>query len=187
MEEELNLCLEVLRRGGTILSPTDTIWGLGCDATNPDAVSRIYRLKRRLEHKSLIALLDDESKLGTYVETMPAIAYDLMRSVEKPLTIIYPGARNLAYNLIAADGTVAIRIVKSGFMKELCRLFGKPVASTSANISGEPSPVTHAAIAPAIIRGVDHAVPPGLDELTDVKPSRIVKLHPNGEFEVIRP
>ncbi|HNY01559.1 MAG TPA: L-threonylcarbamoyladenylate synthase [Bacteroidales bacterium] len=187
MEEEIKKCLDVLRKGGTILSPTDTIWGLGCDATSPEAVARIFRIKRRLEHKSLIVLLADASKLKTYVSVVPELVYDLLDSVDKPLTIIYPGARNLAPNLIAEDGTVAIRIVRDRFMHKLCKAFGKPISSTSANISGESAPLTYQSIAPTIIDSVDHAVPGEFDEIRDVKPSRIVRLKSNGEFEVIRP
>ncbi len=187
MEKDIQKCLEVLRNGGTILYPTDTIWGIGCDATNRKAVDKIYRLKKRLESKSLIVLLDDPGKLPFYVKTIPAIAWDLIGGVDNPLTVIYPNAMNLAKNVIAEDGSIAIRIVKNDFCKRLIHDFGKPIVSSSANISGEPAPLVFKKISSEIIRKVDYVVNLFQDQLQEMKPSRIIKLNENGEFQVIRP
>ena len=186
MEEELKKCLKILEQGGTILYPTDTIWGIGCDATNAGAVEKIYRLKRRMERKSLIILLDEAEKIRNYVFSIPEIAWDLLKSVDTPLTIIYPDAKNLAKNVIADDGSVAIRIVKNEFCSRLISLFGKPIVSTSANISGENPPVGFRTVAREIIDGVDYAVDESLEEIHELKPSRIIKLNQNGEFRIIR-
>jgi L-threonylcarbamoyladenylate synthase len=187
MEEEIKKCLEVLRKGGTILYPTDTIWGIGCDATKPKAVEKIYRIKKRVESKSLIVLLDDAAKLSSYVKIVPDIARDLIRNIDKPVTIIYPDAINLAKNVIADDGSIAIRIVKNKFCQELIREFGKPIVSSSANISGEPAPSVFKKISHEIIRNVDYIVNLYQDDLQDMKPSRIIRLSKDGTFEVIRP
>jgi L-threonylcarbamoyladenylate synthase len=186
MEQEIQKCLEVLRRGGTILYPTDTIWGIGCDATNKDAVKKIYRLKKRLESKSLIILLDDPLKISRYVKTVPDIAWDLMKSVDSPLTIIYPNAQNLAKNVIAEDNSIAIRVVKNEFCIRLIHEFDKPVVSSSANISGDPTPMVFKNISPDISRNVDYVVNLYQDLFREVKPSRIIKLKANGEFQIIR-
>jgi len=140
MQDDIKKACEVLRKGGIILYPTDTIWGIGCDATNEEAVKRIYELKQRDDSKSMLVLLDNPAKLQTYVQEVPDIAWDLIELTDKPLTIIYEGAKNLATNLIAADGSIGIRITNEVFSRELCRQFRKPIVSTSANVSGEPSP-----------------------------------------------
>jgi L-threonylcarbamoyladenylate synthase len=142
MEKDIEKCYKVLRKGGIILYPTDTIWGIGCDATNHKAVQRIYDIKRRKETKSMIILLNDILKLEFYVEKVPAIAFDLINKYDNPLTIIFPNAKNIAKNVIADDGSIAIRIVKDEFCKWLLNLFNKPIVSTSANISGEETPLT---------------------------------------------
>jgi L-threonylcarbamoyladenylate synthase len=187
MEKEIQNCLEVLRRGGTILYPSDTIWGIGCDATNHRAVEKIYKLKKRMESKSLIILLDEPDKLKLYVKTVPEISWDLIKNVGRPVTIIYPNARNLAKNVIADDNTIAIRIVRNEFCKALIHEFGKPVVSSSANISGEPAPLIFKKISGEIIRKVDYVVNLYQDDLQEMKPSRIIRLSENGEFQVIRP
>jgi L-threonylcarbamoyladenylate synthase len=184
---EILKCLEVLEKGGTILYPTDTVWGLGCDATNEKAVARIYKIKQRLDSKSLIILLHDPAFLEKYVENVPDIAWDLMKSVGKPLTIIYPHAINLPGNVTGEDHSIAIRIVKNEFCRELIRKFGKPIVSTSANISGEPAPLVFKFISPELIGKVDYCVDYQRDEIQEVKPSRIIKLNENGEFYIIRP
>jgi L-threonylcarbamoyladenylate synthase len=186
MLNQIKNCLKVLEEGGIILYPTDTIWGIGCDATNPDAVLKIYRLKQRLERKSLIILLDKSEMLRHYVSNIPAIAWDLLEKIETPLTIIYPEAKNLANNVVAEDGTIAIRIVKNEFCIKLIEEFGKPVVSTSANISGENPPLTFRHISPEIINGVDYVVDESIDQIHELKPSRIIKLEQNGEFRIIR-
>src|SRR5271157_3173642 len=136
VKNEIKKCVEVLKKDGTILYPTDTIWGIGCDATSQKAVEKIYHLKKRVESKSLIILLADMKEISNYVETIPEIARDLMKNVDRPLTIIYPNAKNLAKNVIAEDNSIAIRIVKNEFCKNLIRTFGKPIISSSANYSG---------------------------------------------------
>lgn len=187
VKNEIKKCVEVLQKEGTLLYPTDTIWGIGCDATSQKAVEKIYHLKKRLESKSLIILLADIREISKYVETIPEIAFDLMKNVERPLTIIYPNAKNLAKNVIAEDHSIAIRIVKNEFCRGLIRSFGKPIVSTSANIAGEPSPMVFKCVSKEIMERVDYIVTLYQDVLQDVKPSRIIKLKENGEFHVIRP
>jgi L-threonylcarbamoyladenylate synthase len=186
MENEINRCLQVLQDGGVILYPTDTIWGVGCDATNFTAVEKVYFLKRRVESKSMIVLLDDEKKIADYVVQIPEIAWDLLNNVTTPLTIIYPEAKNLAGNLVAEDGSIAIRIVKSGFCHQLLKAFGKPLVSSSANISGETAPISFSKITDEIKDGVDHVVESKPDEIRTSKASQIIKLDLNGEFRIIR-
>jgi len=187
MESEIKNCLEALIKGGTLLYPTDTIWGIGCDATNRQAVNKIYRIKKRLESKSLIILLDEPEKIRTYVEFVPDIAWDLMAGVDKPLTVIYPNAKNLPKNVIAEDNSIAIRIVKNEFCCRLIHEFGKPIVSTSANISGEPTPLIFKNISGNIIREVDYVVNLYQDQFQELKPSRIIRLNEAGEFQIIRP
>jgi L-threonylcarbamoyladenylate synthase len=187
MEQEIQRCLNVLKRGGTILYPTDTIWGVGCDATNQKAVDKVYKIKKRLETKSLIILIDDPEMLGNYVKEIPAITWDLMDNVERPITIIYPNARNLPKNVIGEDNSIAIRVVKNEFCKKLIRELGKPIVSTSANVSGEPAPLVFRCVAEEVKTRVDYVVNLYQDVLQEVKPSRIIKLNENGEFNIIRP
>lgn len=186
MHEEVMKACEALKKGGVILYPTDTVWGLGCDATRVKAVERIYRMKKRPESKSLIILLDQLEKLYQFVEDVPATAIDLINSVETPLTIIYPNARNLARNLIAADGTVAIRIVRDEFCSRLIGLLNRPLVSTSANLSGESNPLIFTQISKDILDQVDYAVNLNRTRIRQVKPSTIIRLRENGEFEMIR-
>ncbi|HTX87512.1 MAG TPA: L-threonylcarbamoyladenylate synthase [Bacteroidales bacterium] len=186
MEEEIRKSLAVLEKGGTLLYPTDTVWGIGCDATNEKAVDKIYRIKKRMENKSLIVLLDDTSRLQDYVGTVPDIAWDLMRKVHRPLTIIYPNARNIAKNVIGKDGSLAIRISGNDFCKSLIRKLGKPIVSTSANISGEDPPLTFNKISQDILGQVDYVVNLYQDVVRQFRPSQIIKLNENGEFKIIR-
>jgi L-threonylcarbamoyladenylate synthase len=186
IEREIQHCLKVLRSGGTLLYPTDTIWGIGCDATDSMAVDKVYLLKRRMERKSLIVLLDEEEKIRNFVTVVPEIAWDLLKNVDTPLTIIYPDAKNLAANVIADDHSVAIRIVRNDFCRRLIREFGKPIVSTSANISGHNPPDIFKNISSEIINGVDYVVDESLDLLQQVKASRIIKLNLNGKFRIIR-
>jgi len=187
MKNEIKKCVEVLEKGGTILYPTDTIWGIGCDATSEKAVEKIYHLKKRVESKRLIILLADMKEISKYMKTFPGIARDLMKNVERPLTIIYPDAQNLAKNVIAKDNSIAIRIVKNEFCKSLIRAFGKPIVSSSANISDEPTPMVFKSISKEIRDHVDYVVTLYQDVLQEVRPSRIIKLKENGEFHIIRP
>src|SRR5690606_10558065 len=149
-QTDINQALNILRDGGLMLYPTDTIWGIGCDATNPAAVDRVFQLKGRDQAKSLIILLDNDNKLQSYVQEVPEVAYQLIEYAERPLTIIYSGAKNLAPNLLAADGSVGIRIVQHPFCSALLQRFRKPIVSTSANLSGRPAPATFTEVDQAI-------------------------------------
>ncbi len=186
MQEEIKLCIKVLQQGGVIIYPTDTIWGLGCDATNKKAVEKVFSIKGRIQTKSLIVLLDSENKLESYVKQVPEIAWDLIDQVDTPLTIIYPEGIHVADNVLAKDKSIAIRIVKDEFSKEMIRQFGKPVVSTSANISGDPAPVTFSRIHQHILQSVDYVVEWGRKTFNTNRPSSIIKLSINGEIELIR-
>lgn len=186
MNEDIKQAFDVLVAGGLILYPTDTIWGIGCDATNEDAVRRIYELKRRIDSKALITLLDNPVKLDYYISDVPEIAWDLIELTDKPLTIIYEGARNVASNLIAEDGSLGIRITKEKFSQTLCQRFRKAIVSTSANISGKPSPQSFIDISEEIKSGVDYIVKYRQSERSDSKPSSIIKLGSSGQIQIIR-
>lgn len=185
-EEDLIKTLKALQSGGIILYPTDTIWGIGCDATNYKAVEKVYRIKNRNEAKSLIVLLDNFDNLSTYIEKVPDITFDLLASITNPVTIIYSNARKLANNVIAPDGTIAIRIVKDDFCKELIRRFGKPIVSTSANLSGSESPAVFSQITDEIKKAVDYTVSYKQDYFNRSKPSTIIRLRDDGLYTVIR-
>lgn len=186
MKQDIEKALEVLRNGGVILYPTDTIWGLGCDATNPEAVQKIYEIKQRSDQKSLLVLLDNAGKISSYVQEIPDIAWDLIDLSEKPLTIIYSDAKNLAPNLIAEDGSIGIRIPNDDFCQRLIQRLKKPLVSTSANISGESAPQNFNEISPEIIESVDYVVEWRQDDYTKAQASSILKLKTNGEITVIR-
>ena len=186
MENDLNRACEVLQKGGVILYPTDTIWGLGCDATQEDAVKRIYEIKRRSDSKSMLVLMDSSAHLEHYVNDLPAVASGLIECSDKPLTIIYSGAKNLAANLIASDGTIGIRITNEMFSQTLCRRFGKPIVSTSANFTGEPSPANFSEINSEIFRLVDYVVEYGSKDMQKAKPSSIIRLERDGVIKIIR-
>jgi len=186
MEEEIKNALEVLRKGGTILYPTDTVWGIGCDARNKEAVNKVFKIKQRAEYKSMVTLVCDDTMLNRYVKDVPAIAWDLIEAAEHPLTIIYPDGRMLAENVIAADGSVGIRLVKDEFCKNLIHRFGKPIVSTSANISGEPAPSSFNEIKLDILNKVDYIVNYRKNEQNNVQPSTIIKVALNGEIKIIR-
>ena len=184
-QKDIENALEVLKKGGIILYPTDTIWGLGCDATNPEAVDKIYKIKNRSNTKSMLILLDSPNKLMDYVY-VPSTAWELIKVANYPLTIIYPEARNLAPNLIAEDGTVGIRIVRDEFCKDLIRAFGKPIVSTSANISGQPAPANFSEISPQIKQQVDYIVRWRQNDTRKFRPSSVIKLGKNNEVQIIR-
>jgi len=186
MENDIVNALLVLEQGGIILYPTDTIWGIGCDSTNTKAVENVYRIKRRTEAKSLIILLDTFEKLSDYVEKVPDITSDLLASITNPVTIIYSNARRLAPNVIASDGTIAIRIVKDDFCNELIRRFGKPIVSTSANLSGFEPPAIFSQIDEEIKKSVDYIVSYKQDTFTRSKPSTIIRLRDDGMYTIIR-
>ena len=186
MEKDIQHCKEVLSAGGTILYPTDTIWGIGCDATDPAAVNKIYLLKQREDAKAMLVLVDSVDMLHHYVEEVPEMASKIISSSEDPLTIIYPAGRNLAENLLSPDGAVGIRITSDPFCRELISRFGKPIVSTSANITGEPAPAIFGEISAVIQSGVEYTVTWRQDDLTRRKSSGILKVYLNGEIEVIR-
>jgi L-threonylcarbamoyladenylate synthase len=185
-DTDIEECLKILTAGGIILYPTDSIWGIGCDATNEKAVDRILELKKRSDKKSVIVLIADERDINKYV-TQPHIEiYDYIKGVSKPTTIIYEGAIDLADNVIGEDGTVAIRIVEEAFCKHLIKRFRKPIVSTSANISGYPSPLVFNDIDIKIKEGVDYVVQYRQDENTPSTPSSIIKWNKDGTFDVLR-
>ena len=185
-EKDILHCLEVLRSGGLILYPTDTIWGIGCDATNPVAVEEIYRLKKRPDMKSLIVLVATEKDIMQYVSEPDLAVFDHLKSVKKPTTVIYKGAINVASNLISQDGTVAIRICRDEFCKQLIKRFRRPIVSTSANISDQPFPKNFSEIVEQITSGVDYIVQYRQDETTDAEPSALIKWE-RGKATVLRP
>jgi len=186
MQEEIKKAIEVLRSGGVILYPTDTVWGLGCDATNENAVKRIFEIKRRGDTKAMLVLIDNPAKLQSYVDEVPDMAWDLIDMSEKPLTIIYPQAKNLAKNLIAPDKTIGIRVTKENFSRNLCAQFRNPIVSTSANISGNATPSNFSEISEDIKSAVDYVVNYRQNELTKPTPSSIIKLDKGGLFKLIR-
>ncbi len=185
-DAEIVQCLKTLSAGGLILYPTDTVWGIGCDATNSEAVKRVYQLKRRDDNKALIVLIDSADHLDHYVIDVPMIARELIDVAVKPLTIIYEGAYNLAPNLMGEGESVGIRIPNDEFCHRLCERYGKPIVSTSANVSGQPTATTFAAIDESIVQGVDYAVNYRRDEATPRQPSNIIMLHRDGTFKIIR-
>lgn len=186
MHEEIKKAVEVLRNGGVILYPTDTIWGIGCDATNEEAVKRIYEIKKRDDSKSMLVLMDSPIKVQSYVAEMPDIAWDLIELTDKPLTIIYDDARHLAPNLIAEDGSIGIRVTEEEFSMRLCQQFRKPIVSTSANVSGEPSPAVFKEISEEIKQAVDYIVDYRRKDSKKAAPSGIVKITKSGTIQIIR-
>ncbi len=179
--------LEVLKRGGVILYPTDTVWGIGCDATNEAAVARVFEIKRRSEAKSLVLLACDLDMIAKHIKEIPNIAIDLVEVNDAPMTIIYPGAQYLATNVVAEDGSVGIRIPLNDFCVKLVRKLRRPLVSTSANISGEETPSCFAEISPEIVSAVDYVVPAALERDSTGRASQIIKLGLRGEVEIIRP
>lgn len=186
IESEIENCVTRLLAGEILLYPTDTVWGIGCDATNEKAIERIYKLKQRSERKSMLVLLDREEKLPYYIKEIPVIAWEMLQNQTRPTTYIYPGAQNLPARLVPLDGTIAIRIVKNGFCSKLINALDRPLISTSANISGTPSPANFDEISPAIIDGVDYIVPRQYDTSTFTQPSRLVRFLYDDKFVVIR-
>ena len=186
LRDEVAKAFKIVQEGGIILYPTDTSWGIGCDAANTEAVQRIYRLKQRDEAKSMIILLDSDNKLQSYISEVPDIAYDLIEFAENPLTLVMPGAKNLSPAIINADGTVGIRVTSHPFCQQLIQRLRRPLVSTSANISGKPSPQYFSQIEQEIIDGVDYVVDIDQHSMEIKNPSTIMKLSPNGAFEFIR-
>lgn len=184
---DIRRAVDTLRRGGVIVYPTDTVWGIGCDATNSAAVRRVFDIKRRADSKALITLVGSVGALERVVDQVPEVAYDLIDFSEKPLTIIYDSASGVAPELKAADGTVAVRVTSEVFSQALCRAFGRPLVSTSANISGQPAARCFAEISPEILDRADYVCEYGRDTAPGAKPSTIMRLSAGGLFKVIRP
>lgn len=186
MQQEIKKALQILKEGGLILYPTDTVWGIGCDATNPEAVNKVFKLKQRKDSKSLVCLVADDRMLKKHVKKVPEVAYNIIEVSEDPITIIYDHAQNLAPNLIAEDNTIAIRIPNDDFCFQLLRRFNGAIVSTSANISGMPTPKSFKEISKEVIKGVDYVVNLHREKTYD-KPSSILKLSSDGVVKIIRP
>ena len=184
--EDIRTAVQTLRGGGLILYPTDTIWGIGCDASNEEAVRRIFQLKRREDSKAMICLVDSADRMQRYLRQVPDVAWDVVEYADKPLTLILDGAVNLAPSLIAEDGSVGIRVTKENISHELCYRFQKAIVSTSANISGEPSPACYDEISEEIRQGVDYIMRSRQNDTSKSKPSQIIKLGLDGQIKIIR-
>ena len=185
-DADIRDAIEVLRRGGTILYPTDTVWGIGCDATNADAVRRVYEIKQRSEAKALICLVDSPGRLQRYVRNVPDVAWDIIDLATRPTTVILNGATGLASNLLAEDGSVGLRVTSEVFSQQLCYRFQRPIVSTSANVTGRPAPQIFTDIDPAILEAVDYVCTSRRRDTARRQPSAIIKLGPNAEVTVIR-
>jgi L-threonylcarbamoyladenylate synthase len=188
-EEDIKQAVETMRRGGIILYPTDTVWGIGCDATNAEAVSRVYAIKQRDDSKALICLVDSDARLQRYIRQVPDVAWQIIDSLKeggKPTTLVLDGAVNLAPNLIAEDGSIGIRITNEPFSHELCYRFQKAIVSTSANISGQPAAQNYHDIAPQLLQQVDYVCWSRRQEHQPHTPSSIIRLRENGEVTIIR-
>lgn len=175
-----------MRRGGLLLYPTDTVWGIGCDATNQDAVRRVFELKRRADHKALIVLLDSVDRLSRYVDDVPDVAYELIEAAVNPLTVVYDRGRNLAPGLLGPDGSVGVRITRERYSAGLCRALRRPVVSTSANLAGEPTPATFSMISQTVIDGVDYVAGYRRDDVTPHRPSSVIKLSNDSTVRILR-
>jgi len=186
LKQEVEKSVELLRKGKILLYPTDTIWGIGCDATNTKAVDKVFKLKNRHKQKSMIVLLDSADKLSLYIDEVPQIAYDLIENAASPITIVYNKARHLSKKLIASDGSIAIRVVKDDYCLGVIRKLDHPLVSTSANISGEPAPQIFDQIADIIKEKVDYVVDIYRSRIRNIRPSTIIKLEENGTFSILR-
>lgn len=185
-DEDIKKAVEVMRKGGVILYPTDTIWGIGCDATNPDAVKKVYEIKRRDDSKAMICLVDSTARLQRYVRNVPEVAWDIMELALKPTTVILDDANGLANNLVAEDGSIGVRVTSEEFSKELCYRMQKPIVSTSANISGEPAAQNYCDISEEILNSVDYVCFARRQEHLPHTPSSIIKLTRDGKVTIIR-
>lgn len=186
-KQDLDTAIRVLRNGGIILYPTDTVWGIGCDATNVEAVAKIYALKQREDTKSMLVLVDSVATLDRIIPEVPDVAYSLIELATRPLTIIYDEAVGLAPNLVGEDGSLGVRVTGEEFSSMLCRTLRRPIVSTSANISGDPTPMVFSAISEEIIKGVDYVVGYRQTDKSKTAPSQIIKLGKSGEVKIIRP
>ncbi|MCR5179876.1 MAG: threonylcarbamoyl-AMP synthase [Bacteroidaceae bacterium] len=185
-DADIRAAIDVLKQGGTILYPTDTVWGIGCDASNAEAVRRVFEIKKREDSKALICLVDSPGRLQRYVRNVPDVAWDIIDLATRPTTIILNGAAGLAPNLLAEDGSVGLRVTSEVFSQQLCYRFQKAIVSTSANISGEPAPQTFEEIDPAIIQAVDYVCLSRRRDTSRRDPSAVIKLTPSGEVTIIR-
>lgn len=183
---DIATAIDCMRKGGVILYPTDTIWGLGCDATNRDAVRRIFEIKQRADSKALITLVGNEAALERIVDEVPDVAWQLIEVSNRPTTIVYDHGRSVAPELLADDGSIGVRLTREPFSAELCKRFRRPVVSTSANISGNPSPATFAEIDPDIISKVDYVCTSRRDEEANATPSMVIKISSDGVFKILR-
>ena len=184
--EDIRTAVQTLRQGGLILYPTDTIWGIGCDAANEEAVRRIFQLKQREDRKAMICLVDSANRMQRYLHQVPDVAWDIIDYADKPITLILDGAINLAPSLIAEDGSIGLRVTKENISHELCYRYERAIVSTSANISGEPSPACFDEITDEIKRGVDYIMRSRQNDLSKSKPSQIIKLSLDGRIQIIR-
>jgi L-threonylcarbamoyladenylate synthase len=187
MQDEIEKTVAVLKQGGLIIYPTDTIWGIGCDATNQKAVDRIYKIKKRVDNKSLIILVDTTERIQDYVQSPDQRAIDLAESYDKPLTIIFPKAKNLAKGIAATDKSVGVRVVKDAFCAALIHQLGRAIVSTSANLSGFQPPVRFQQVSEIMKNSVDYVVNIHREKIKELKPSRIIRILHNGDFEILRP
>ena len=184
--DDIREAVRVMQSGGVILYPTDTIWGIGCDACNENALRRVFEIKRRAEAKSVISLVDSEVKVEFYVRSVPDVAWQLWECSDEPLTLVLDGARNLASGVIASDGSVALRVTREAFSRQLCMRMKRAIVSTSANIAGEPAPRCFSEISPEILQAVDYVCLSRRDEAPRQAPSHIIKIGPSGEVKIIR-
>ena len=184
--DDIREAVRVMQSGGVILYPTDTIWGIGCDACNENAVRRVFEIKRRAEAKSVISLVDSEVKVEFYVRSVPDVAWQLWECSDEPFTLVLDGARNLASGVIASDGSVALRVTREAFSRQLCMRMKRAIVSTSANIAGEPAPRCFSEISPEILQAVDYVCLSRRDEAPRQAPSHIIKIGPSGEVKIIR-
>jgi len=183
---DLKNAVDTLRRGGVILYPTDTVWGIGCDASCPEAVRRVFEIKRRADSKALIALVGSLAQLERTVDEVPEVAYQLIECSDRPLTIIYDRAVGVAPEMLADDGSLAVRLTTEEFSAQLCRSFGRAIVSTSANVSGQPAASTFAEISPDILGAVDYVCTSGREASASARPSTIMKISAGGLFKIIR-
>jgi len=186
MKQDIIKSLEVLKKGGTILYPTDTLWGIGCDATNASAIKKVFKIKQRFDNKTMIIIIDDVKKLPLYVDEIPETTWDLLEKFDRPTTIIYPKAKKILKKLAAKDGSIAIRVIQNPFCKELLASFNKPIISSSANISGERNPLSFSEVSDEIKNNVDYVVKHRQDMLEQLKASALIKLEKDGEYKIIR-
>ncbi len=184
--DDLKSCIEVLRKGGLIIYPTDTVWGIGCDATNSDAVKKVYALKQREDSKALITLVDSVAALERVVTDVPEVAYQLIDVAVDPMTVVYDRGVGVAPELLASDGSIGVRVTSEPFSQELCRRFRRPIVSTSINISGEPSPKCFGDISPELLEAVDYVCRTKRDEPWATKPSTVIKLSDGGLIKILR-